>query len=97
MSVPRNKYFGPLAGMGLSVNAKADFGSRYVMAWENMVIFGNNYTVGIKCTFDGDVDMLGSSDLLGGDDFGTRGLRTLNVSNTDSNLRGGTPPSAARR
>ncbi len=95
MSVPRNKIFGLLAGMGLSVNCRADFGARYVVAWEDMEIFGNKFSVGIKCTFDGDVDLLGSSDLLGGDDFGTRGLRTLNVSNTDSNLRGGTQPSAS--
>ena len=98
MSVPHDKYFGPLAGMGLTVNALADFGSRYVMAWENMTIFGNNFTVGIKCSFDGDVDLLGSSDLLGGDDFGKKGLRSLKSTASDGgNLRGATPPSASKK
>lgn len=73
MNVPKSKYFGPLAGMGMAVNAFADFSKRYVMAWENIVVFGNTFSVGIKCTFDGDVDLLGSSDLLGGDEFGSSG------------------------
>ena len=98
MTVPDSKYFGPLSGMGLSVNCRADFGARYVVAWEDMVIFGNKFSVGIKCTFDGDVDLLGSTDLLGGDDIGKKGLRMLKgASSGDGNLRGATPPAASKK
>ena len=99
MTVPDSKYFGPLSGMGLSVNCRADFASRYVVAWEDMVIFGNKFSVGIKCSFDGDVDLLGASDLLGGDDFNKRGLRSLKSAAPAGGtlLRGATPPSASQK
>ncbi len=77
VSVPRDVCFGPLAGNGLTMQVLADFGSRYVMAWEDVEVFGNKYSFGFRCTFDGDVDLLGNSDLLGGDDFNKKAPRLL--------------------
>ena len=96
MTVPDYKYFGPLAGMGLSVNCRADFGSRYVVAWEDMVIFGNQYSVGVRSSFDGDVELLGFSDLLGGDKFTKRELKRQRTFSVDGDsvadaLRGPAP------
>ena len=96
MTVPDSKYFGPLSGMGLSVNCRADFASRYVVAWEDMVIFGNKYSVGVRSSFDGDVELLGFSDLLGGDKFTKRELKRQRTFSVDGDsvadaLRGPAP------
>ncbi len=74
MALPREKVLGLLAGLGGSVNIRANFSEEgkkksYVMAWRNAVLFGNNFTVGVKCSFDGTVKRLSYTDLLGGDDF----------------------------
>ncbi|MBO4512587.1 MAG: hypothetical protein J5746_07450 [Victivallales bacterium] len=91
MQVPKSDYFGWLGGTGLSVTVFADLGEdntpldkRYILAWEEMTIFGNKFAVGIKCNFEGKVELLGSSDLLGGDNFGSKG--------PVKGLRGGTAP-----
>ena len=75
MQVPREKVFGPLGGMSMTVNAFADFSSRYIVAWQDIVVFGNKYSVGVRSSFDGDVELLGSSNLLGGDHFPKRELK----------------------
>ena len=74
MALPREKVLGLLAGLGGSVNIRANFNDEsnaksYVMAWRNAELFGNKFTVGIKCSFDGTVKRLSHTDLLGGDDF----------------------------
>lgn len=74
MALPREKVLGLLAGLGGSVNIRANFNDEsnaksYVMAWRNAELFGNKFTVGIKCSFDGTVKRLSYTDLLGGDDF----------------------------
>ena len=75
MQVPNDEKFGMLAGVGLSVEVQADFGSRYVLAWQNFVVFGNTYAIGCKTTFDGEVELLGSADIW------------KEVENTRGNLR----------
>ncbi len=74
MALPREKVLGLLAGLGGSVNIRANFNDEsnaksYVMAWRNAELFGNKFTVGIKCSFDGTLKRLSHTDLLGGDDF----------------------------
>ena len=67
-TVPRETIFGPLAGLGMSANVGAvvtkDARTSYVMAWEQLEVFGNVFTVGFKSTFDGNVTLLGSTNLL---------------------------------
>ena len=67
-TVPRETIFGPLAGLGMSANVGAvvtkDARTSYVMAWEQLEVFGNAFTVGFKSTFDGNVTLLGSTNLL---------------------------------
>ena len=94
MQVPKTDYFGWLGGMGLTVTVFADLGEdntpldkRYILAWEEMTIFGNKFAVGIKCNFKGNVELLGNSDLLGGDKFGSKGpgLAAHSVASPDGN------------
>ena len=81
MQVPKSDYFGWLGGTGLSVTVFANLGDkntplaqRYILAWEEITFFGNKFTVGFKCNFEGHVELLGNSDLLGGDElFGSKG------------------------
>ena len=91
--VPRHEHFGMFRGMGLSVNARANFSKRYIMAWESMTVFGNQISVGIKCSFEKKikVTLLGASDLLNGGDLGTK-TRGADSSN---GLRGATTPSVS--
>ena len=94
MQVPKTDYFGWLGGTGLSVTVFADLGApdiplsqRYILAWEEMSFFGNKFAVGFKCNFEGHVELLGSSDLLGGDEFGSKGpgLVAHSVASPDGN------------
>ena len=81
MQVPKSDYFGWLGGTGLSVTVFANLGDkntplaqRYILAWEEITFFGNKFVVGFKCNFEGHVELLGNSDLLGGDKlFGSKG------------------------
>ena len=102
MQVPKDEKFGLLAGVGLSVEVKADFGSRYVLAWENIVLFGNTYAIGCKTTFDGEVELLGSADIwkeVENTRGNLRSLKSISVKGISvaEPLRGETTPSASEK
>ncbi|MCI5779084.1 MAG: hypothetical protein MR051_04615 [Lentisphaeria bacterium] len=100
MQVPNERVFGPLAGLGLSVNTFTDFNKRYVKAWQETEIFGNKFAIGIKSTFDGDISLLGSTDLLREIEVPKREMRTLksiSVTGSGEGLRGAATPSASEK
>ena len=102
MQVPNDEKFGMLAGVGLSVEVQADFGSRYVLAWQNVVVFGNTYAIGCKTTFDGEVELLGSADIWKEVESTRGNLRLLksisdNSTEPEGGLRGTTLPSASKQ
>ena len=100
MQVPNERVFGPLAGLGLSVNTFTDFNKRYVKAWQETAIFGNKFAIGIKSTFDGDISLLGSTDLLREIEAPKREMRTLksiSVTGPGEGLRGAATPSASEK
>ncbi len=63
VQVPAEAVFGLLAGTGFTVNAHADFSNRYVLAWHESVLFGNTVSFGFRCTFDGEVTLLGTTSI----------------------------------
>ena len=79
-SVPREKYFGPLAGFEMSANVEAAVhrtaSDSYVTAWQVVSLFGNNFSIGFKCTFEGTVTLLGATDLLHEEERGLRMLKS---------------------
>ncbi len=102
-AIPREKVFGPLAGVGMSANVSAAINQSasdsYVMAWQQVELFGNTFTIGFKSTFDGQVSLLGSTDLLKEGDRSN--LRMLKSSSAESfsvaaGRRGTSEPSASR-
>ena len=102
MTLPREKFFGPLAGVGVTVDAKADFDQRYIVAWETIEIFGNKFAIGVKTTFydrSFDVELLGSSDIWKEVEKKRGNLRMLTGAKggDEGGLRGATPPSASEK
>ena len=102
MTLPREKFFGPLAGVGVTVDAKADFDQRYIVAWETIEIFGNKFAIGVKTTFydrSFDVELLGSSDIWKEVEKKRGNLRMLTGAKggDEGGLWGGTPPSASEK
>ena len=102
-TVPREKYFGPLAGMEMSANVAAEVkqsaSDSYVMAWQEVSVFGNKYNIGFKSTFEGKVTLLGSSDLLREEERSLRMLRSAIPVQSESvaaPLRDGATPSASK-
>ena len=103
MTVPNELVFGPLAGLGLTVDAKAIIGkdkaSSYVQASSKITLLGNDFSVGVKCTFDGSISLLGCTDLLKTEDVKPkRYLRASKYSvpgdTSVQGLRGTNDPSA---
>ncbi|MBR6240388.1 MAG: AIDA repeat-containing protein, partial [Lentisphaeria bacterium] len=102
-SVPREKYFGPLAGFEMSANVEAAVNRHasdsYVLAWQAVSLFGNNFSIGFKSTFEGEVTLLGATDLLKEEE---RDLRTLKSNipvrseSVAAPLRDGAEPSASK-
>jgi len=104
-TVPREKIFGPLAGFAMSANVSAvvthSASDSYVMAWQKINIFGNDYTIGFRSNFEGKVTLLGATDLLKEEDRAN--LRSLKSVSTKKGisvaepLRGETTPSASKQ
>jgi len=104
-TVPREKYFGPLAGYSMSANVAAEVrtsaSDSFVMAWQIISVLGNEYTIGFKSNFEGKVSMLGSTDLLKKEemDSSLRSLRSISVPSASlaAPLRGEATPSASEK
>ena len=108
MSVPREKIFGPLAGLTLNVNTQTNLNvqspsASYVKAWSEITIFGKKMTGGFQYSFDGGLKLLGFGDNL--TDTPKRSMRTLDTvsrslpasESVAAPLRGATPPSASEQ
>ena len=101
--VPRETIFGPLAGLGMSANVGAvvtkEAKSSYVMAWQQVELFGNVFTVGFKSTLEGEVTLLGSTNLLKKEDTSKLSMLFSNVPvqsvSLAAPLRGPSEPSAS--
>jgi len=104
-TVPREKYFGPLAGYSMSANVAAEVrtsaSDSFVMAWQIISVLGNEFTIGFKSNFEGKVSMLGSTDLLKKEemDSSLRSLRSISVPSASvaAPLRGEATPSASEK
>ena len=104
-TVPREKYFGPLAGYSMSANVAAEVrtsaSDSFVMAWQIISVLGNEYTIGFKSNFEGKVSMLGSTDVLKKEemDSSLRSLKSISVPSASvaAPLRGEATPSASEK
>ena len=97
MKVPRERIFGPFAGIGISGQAIANLKGHsrkdsYVIVYEDMEVFGNKLAVGVKCSFDGSVSLIGSATEL---EKMRSAPNTLRSMAKGSGLRGATTPSAS--
>ena len=103
-TVPREKIFGPLAGFGMSANVAANVNhsasDSYVMAWQQVELLGNVFTIGFKSTFEGKVTLLGATDLLKEEDRANlRSLKSVSMKkgiSVAAPLLGASEPSASK-
>ena len=68
------------------------------MAWQKVSIFGNDYTIGFKSTFEGDVTLLGSTDLLKVENRNLRLLKGVSAKGISvaEPLRGASPSASEK-